>query len=200
VIPSPFFVFIGYLAKGIYKRDSACRFAPAEYQVLQEVVPMRIAIVSDTHSRHATVETVLEMIDERGVELIIHCGDIEDADTVWMFPPNTHFVFGNCDSERASLRQAIHGIGGTLHEPVGKLELEGSRIAFIHSDDKKLFEKLEASGQYDYLFYGHTHVAEEHRTGPTRVINPGALHRARPKTFVILDLKSGESDSILVNF
>ena len=159
---------------------------------------MRIAIVSDTHSRHATVETVLKMIDERGVELIIHCGDIEDADTVWLFPPNTHFVFGNCDSERASLRQAIHGIGGTLHEPFGKLELDGSRIAFIHSDDKKLFEKLETSGQYDYLFYGHTHVAQEHRTGSTRVINPGALHRARPKTFVILDLECGEMASISV--
>ena len=157
---------------------------------------MRIAILSDTHSRHATVETALKMIEERGVELILHCGDIEDADTVWLFPGNTHFVFGNCDSERTSLRQAIHGIGGTLYEPFGKLELAGKRIAFIHGDDKKLFEKLENSGQYDYLFYGHSHVASEHRTGPTRIINPGALHRARPKTFAVLDLESGDMASI----
>jgi putative phosphoesterase len=159
---------------------------------------MRIAILSDTHSRHATVETVLKRIDELGVELILHCGDIEDADTVWLFPGNTHFVFGNCDSERTSLRQAIHGIGATLHEPFGKLELDGTRIAFIHSDHRKLFEKLETSGQFDYLFYGHTHIAREHRTGPTRVINPGALHRARPKTFAILDLENGELISIPV--
>src|SRR6516164_5374268 len=159
---------------------------------------MRIAILSDTHSRHATVETVLKRIDEIGVELILHCGDIEDADTVWLFPGNTHFVFGNCDSERTSLRQAIHGIGATLHEPFGKLELDGTRIAFIHSDDKKLFEKLETSGQFDYLFYGHTHVAREHRTGKTRVINPGALHRARPKTFIILDLATGAVESVPV--
>ncbi len=157
---------------------------------------MRIAILSDTHSRHATVEIALRMIDERGVELILHCGDIEDADTVWLFPGNTHFVFGNCDSERISLRQAIHGIGGTLHEPFGEMELDGNRIAFIHSDDKKLFEKLETSGQFDFLFYGHSHMAKEHKTGPTRVINPGALHRARPKTFAILDLERGEVDSI----
>ena len=157
---------------------------------------MRIAIFSDTHSRHATVETALNMIEERGVELILHCGDIDDADTVWLFPGNTHFVFGNCDSERTSLRQAIHGIGATLHEPFGKLDLAGNRIAFIHGDDKKLFEKLENSGQYDYLFYGHSHVASEHRTGPTRIINPGALHRARPKTFAVLDLESGDMASI----
>ena len=161
---------------------------------------MRIAILSDTHSRYATVETVLKMIDERGVELILHCGDIEDADTVWLFPGNTHFVFGNCDNERTSLRQAIHGIGGTLHEPFGELDLNGTRIAFIHSDDKKLFEKLETSGQFDFLFYGHTHIAKEHKTGPTRVINPGALHRARPKTFAILDLESGEIASISVEY
>ena len=160
---------------------------------------MRIAIVSDTHSRYATVEAALKKIDERGVELILHCGDIEDADTVWLFPGNTHFVFGNCDSERTSLRQAIYGIGGTLHEPFGQLEMEGTRIAFVHSDDKKLFDKLETSGQFDFLFYGHTHVAEEHRTGPTRVINPGALHRARPKTFAILDLESGEIASISID-
>jgi putative phosphoesterase len=160
---------------------------------------MRIAILSDTHSRHATVETALKMIEERGVELILHCGDIDDADTVWLFPGNTHFVFGNCDSERTSLRQAIHGIGGTLHEPFGKLELAGKRIAFIHGDDNKLLERLESSGQFDYLFYGHTHLAREHRTGPTRVINPGALHRARPKTFIILNLKTGQPASIAVD-
>jgi len=55
---------------------------------------------------------------------------------------------------------------------------------------------LENSGQYDYLFYGHSHVASEHRTGPTRIINPGALHRARPKTFAVLDLESGDMASI----
>ena len=157
---------------------------------------MRIGILSDSHGRYETVEKALKILEEKGVELILHCGDIDDADTVWLFPSNTHFVFGNCDSERTSLRQAIHGIGATLHEPFGKLDLAGNRIAFIHGDDKKLFEKLENSGQYDYLFYGHSHVASEHRTGPTRIINPGALHRARPKTFAVLDLESGDMASI----
>jgi len=90
-----------------------------------------IAVLSDTHSRHATVEQALALIEQHRVDCIIHCGDIEDADTVWLFPPNTHFVFGNCDVERASLRQAIHGIGATLHEPFGRLEIDGKRIAFI---------------------------------------------------------------------
>jgi putative phosphoesterase len=161
---------------------------------------MQIAILSDTHSRYQTVETVLSWLQTRGVNQVIHCGDIEDAETVWLFHGFTvHFVFGNCDYDRASLRQAIHGIGETLHEPFGNLELEGCRIAFLHGDNKKLMHQVERAAQFDYLFYGHTHEAREHRTGPTRVINPGALHRARPKSFVILDLPRGEMESLYLD-
>jgi putative phosphoesterase len=159
---------------------------------------MRIAVLSDTHGRYATVEAALELIQAERVDLILHCGDIDDADTVWLFPPNTHFVFGNCDHDRTALRQAIHGIGATLHEPYGKLDLPEGKVAFVHGDIPTLFRDLEQGGDYDYLFYGHTHHAQEHRTGQTRVINPGALQRARVKTFVILDLASGALQSIQV--
>jgi uncharacterized protein len=159
---------------------------------------LKIAILSDTHSRYATIEAALQLVEARNVERILHCGDIEDAEAVWLFPGKTHFVFGNCDGERASIRQAVYGIGATLHEPYASLDLDGVQIAFLHSDDRKLFRELEHSGQFDYLFYGHSHVAEEHRTGRTRVINPGALHRARPKTFAVLDLKSGEIETVAV--
>lgn len=158
---------------------------------------MKIGILSDTHSRYETVETALKQLQHRQINLVLHCGDIEDSDTVWLFQGFTaHFVFGNCDLERASLRQAIHGIGGTLHEPFGRVELEGVKIAFLHGDDHRLLHDVEHADQFDYLFRGHTHRAEEHRTGRTRVINPGALHRARPKTFVVLDLVTGDLESI----
>ena len=161
---------------------------------------MLIGIISDTHSRHATVETVVKLLRQRGVYCVLHCGDIEDADTVWLFEDlTTHFVFGNCDTERASLRQAMDGIGGTLQEPFGNLELEGRKIAWIHGDDKRLLQEIENSGHFDFLLYGHTHHAEQHRTGRTLVVNPGALHRARPKTFVVLDLESGALESVMVD-
>jgi uncharacterized protein len=163
------------------------------------MVTMRIGILSDTHSRYQTVEAALALLQNRRVNYVLHCGDIEDSETVWLFQGFTaHFVFGNCDYERASLRQAVYGIGATLHEPFGSVELGGVRIAFLHGDDKRLLREVENGGRYDYLFYGHTHQAEEHRTGPTRVINPGALHRARPKTLVVLDPASGELESVLV--
>jgi putative phosphoesterase len=161
---------------------------------------MQIGVLSDTHSRYSAVEKALGVLQERNINTVIHCGDIEDADTVWLFQGfTTHFVFGNCDWDKTSLTQAIHGIGEKLHHPWGHVVLSGVKIAFVHGDDKRLLDDLEHSGAFDFLFYGHTHHAEEHQTGPTRVVNPGALYRARPKTFLILDLDSRTLEPIALD-
>jgi hypothetical protein len=160
---------------------------------------MLIAILSDTHGRYQTVEKALGLVQARKINTVLHCGDIDDAETVWLFQGfTTHFVFGNCDLDRHAIRQAVHGIGETLHDGYGLVELNGVKIAFVHGDDGALLHDLEHSGAFDFLFYGHTHQAKEHRTGPTRVINPGALHRARVKTFVVLDLATRDVESVVV--
>ena len=121
---------------------------------------MKIAILSDTHGRHETVRLALEIVRQRGLSTVLHCGDIDDPDSVSLFAGfDAHFVFGNCDTERLSLQQAIHGIGETLHRPFGQLEIEGVKIAFLHGDDERLMREVEESGRFDFLFYGHTHVA-----------------------------------------
>ncbi len=161
---------------------------------------MEIAILSDTHNRHATVEAVLRQLQARNINTVLHCGDIEDAEVVWLFQGFTaHFVFGNCDTERTALRQAVHGIGEKLHEPFGHLELDGVKIGFVHGDDHALLRDLENSGHFDFLFHGHTHVAGERRVGPTRVVNPGALHRARTKSYAVLDLQTRELETVIVD-
>lgn len=161
---------------------------------------MRIGIVSDSHGQASMVRRALALLAERQVELILHCGDIDDAETVELFSGfTTHFVFGNCDLDKAGLRRAMKTIGATIHEPFGNLELAGKHVAWIHGDNHALFREVEHSEQFDYLFYGHTHQAEQHQTGPTLVVNPGALQRARRKTVAILDLPSGTLESILVD-
>jgi putative phosphoesterase len=172
---------------------------------------MRIGIMSDTHDREVSILTALELLRERGVELLLHCGDIESPETVQLFRGMpTHFVWGNWDGDgtrsRARgkhrdytrLRQAIAGIGATVQEPFGHLELAGRELAWVHGDDRKLRQELEEMDYFDYLFYGHTHAAEQHRTGRTLVVNPGALFRARIRQFAVLDLESGVLESVVV--
>jgi putative phosphoesterase len=161
---------------------------------------MDLAILSDTHDRRPILARALDLLRRRRIDTVLHCGDIESPEIVEMFRGlRAHFVFGNCDTDRAALADAITSGGLTLHEPFGHLEFGPTKIAFIHSDDKSLFRSIENSGAYDFLFYGHSHVRAEHRTGPTRVINPGALHRARPKTFAVLDLETGEVETVEVS-
>lgn len=160
---------------------------------------MLLGVVSDTHARYDTVTRALALLRQQGVELIVHCGDIDDTATVRLFAGlPTHFVFGNCDFDRGNLALAMEEIGATLHEPFGEIELAGRKIGFVHSDNKRLFQDLQQRGDLDYLFYGHTHQATEHRSGTTRVINPGALQRARTKTCLVLDPQSGELRSLVV--
>ena len=160
---------------------------------------MKVGVLSDSHGRVATIETALSEFRARSVDLLIHCGDIDDAATVNAFTGwNAHFVFGNCDGDRAGIRRAIDEIGATLHEPFGHLELAGKQIAWLHGDNLGLKADVENSGYYDFLFYGHTHVAEQHLVGKTLVVNPGALFRTRQKTCLVLDLPTGSMDTFVI--
>ena len=99
---------------------------------------------------------------------------------------------------RGDIERATLDIGATLHGAWGQLELAGRSLAFTHGDDRRLLHDLEHADAFDFLFHGHTHIAQEHRTGNTRVINPGALQRVARRTFLVLDLPSGEVESVEV--
>jgi uncharacterized protein len=160
---------------------------------------MRIGVVSDTHDRIETIAEAVRLLAEQHVELILHCGDIESPATVQAFKSiPTHFVFGNWDKDRVRLAAAIKAIGGWHNESFGAIELAGKRIAWVHSHERHQLHQLERADYFDYVFYGHTHVREQHRTGRTIVANPGALFRANPKTCVVLDVVSGEIKPIIV--
>ncbi len=160
---------------------------------------MRIGILSDTHDNVAAIEAALAEFAVRNVELVIHCGDIQSPETVCHFARfPTHFVLGNCDWHGAAFKPSMAAIGAKLYEPFGELELGGRTIGWIHSHDAKLFMDLEFSDHFDYLFYGHTHKAEQHHRGRTLVVNPGALFRVRQRSCVVLELPSGEMESVLL--
>jgi uncharacterized protein len=160
---------------------------------------MKIGILSDTHDNTVAVDSAMRELAARGVELIIHCGDIQSPETIDLFRPlTTHFVLGNCDGPADTFRPHLTAIGAQIHEPFGELELGGKRIGWLHSHDLRLFMDLEFSDHFDYLFYGHTHRAEQHRRGRTLVVNPGALFRVRQRSFVVLDVATGELESVVV--
>jgi putative phosphoesterase len=160
---------------------------------------MKIGVLSDTHDRLEITQTAIHLLRERGAELILHCGDIESPETVRLFTEvQTHFVFGNWDKDHKRLLIAIQEVGGQWHEDYGYLELAGKSIAWVHGHVRGQRRELEEPQAFDYLFYGHSHTAETHRTGVTLVMNPGALFRAIPKTVALVDVVSGEWERLII--
>ena len=154
---------------------------------------MRIGVVSDTHGHVGYTLEAVRVLRELDVSAVLHCGDIGSTAIVPLFADwPTHFVFGNVDYDERELTLAIRNAGQTCHSRFGEVMLEGVAIALLHSDDASLFLETIASGRYALVCYGHTHQAEKHRDGTTLVLNPGALYRATPHSFAIVELPSLE--------
>lgn len=159
---------------------------------------MRLGIVSDSHGHVELTRPAIRMLESLEVDRVLHCGDIGSAEVVEMFVQwPTDFVFGNCDYNHADLRQAIAAAGLTCHDAFGELEIEGRRIALLHSDDRRKFDEVCTNGQWDLVCYGHTHVAKIDHVGETLVLNPGALYRANPHSLAVVELP--DLDATIVN-
>jgi uncharacterized protein len=184
---------------------------------------MKIGVISDTHGHADPTRETLRLLDSFGVDLIIHCGDV-GAELVPLFAGRpVHLVAGNTD-DMESLRRAVQGDDGrevvlrqsatrsgadpaktlpspfspspVLYNPLGMLEIEGIRIAFMHGDDARLLRETIGSDQWDMVCHGHTHVYSHYRQGRTLVLNPGALWRTRDPSLALVELPSLEVTKI----
>lgn len=158
---------------------------------------MRLGIVSDSHGHLDLTRNAVRMLESLEVERVLHCGDIGSVEVVELFQEwPTDFVFGNCDYHRDELKAGILAAGQSCHGAFGELEIEGKRIALLHSDDHRKFDEVTTEGTWDFVCYGHTHVAKIEQIGPTMVLNPGAIYRANPHSIALVELPSLEATII----
>src|ERR1041385_1989333 len=149
---------------------------------------MIIGILSAPHDRTEPMAAAVQLLHSRGAEYFIHCGDVGSSAVLdYLAGLKAAFVWGNCDWDRVGLQRYAKSIGIDCFGAFGELELDGRKIALIHGDDPALKRRLLSEQKHDYLLQGHTHVRHDLRMGKMRIINPGALHRANPKTVALLD-------------
>jgi putative phosphoesterase len=160
---------------------------------------MKIGIISDTHGNISATAMAAEVFRKAGVGVVFHCGDIGGMDVLAelagaMEPAHVpvHAVFGNVDIYSSDWKFFPTNIGVQLHDRFGDIPCAGRRIALLHSDDRRLFNKTVASGEYDLVLTGHSHEVHDYTQGQTRCINPGTTGRGSPNTCAILDLEDGE--------
>jgi predicted phosphodiesterase len=71
------------------------------------------------------------------------------------------------------------------------------RVGITHGNlEDEVCRLLES--RVDILLHGHTHAIRDELVGATRVMNPGALHRAARYTALLLDPATGHAEWVEV--
>ena len=162
---------------------------------------MRIGIVSDSHDRAGVLAAAIELLVARGIDALVHCGDVgaeRCLDQLAAAGVPAHFVWGNMDAPTPRLERHAMDIGLSLPTVPLRVEIGGRRIAVCHGHERA-FSHVLANGRVDYVLHGHTHTAKDTRIGRTRIINPGALHRASAPMCALLDLADGRLEFLEVS-
>ncbi|MEK6798915.1 MAG: metallophosphoesterase family protein [Planctomycetota bacterium] len=152
-----------------------------------------IGILSDSHGRAKPVRAAVELFDRLGVEHVIHCGDVGGIEVFdeLLGQPLT-FVWGNTDVVSGGTLAYLRRVGVQVPgASPARLTLCGRTFAVFHGHEGG-FEAAPHVLGVDYVLHGHTHAARDERIGSTRIINPGALHRATRKTVATLHLPTDE--------
>jgi uncharacterized protein len=163
------------------------------------MIHMQLGILSDTHDQADMMESAVQVLQGRGAQFFIHCGDIGSPRILdYLAELPAAVVWGNCDWDRPALQKHSESLQIQFMGAFGEIELAGQKIAVLHGDDARLKHQILHDQRHDYLLQGHTHVCMDERIGKTRLINPGALHRANPRTVALLDLRTNSLEFIKI--
>ncbi len=160
---------------------------------------MLIGILSDTHDRVEATIAGLQLLREAGAERFLHCGDVGGEPILDQLAGlKVALVWGNNDWDRRELTRYAERLGIEVFQSLGEFDLGGKRFAMMHGDDPRIIRDVLKRQEHDYLLLGHSHIRADERHGNVRVINPGALHRAKEKSVAVLDTETDELRTILV--
>jgi len=168
---------------------------------------MLLAVVSDSHDNRENILKAVSIINDKGVDALIHCGDfIAPFVKLWFdklndsIKKNFYGVFGNNDGERLFLTQTLGQIcefAQNGNELI--IELGGKRIFISHMPKQETIEALANSKKFDIILSGHTHIAVNKRyDNGVLVVNPGEVcgYLTDKPTFAIVNTETLEAEII----
>ena len=161
---------------------------------------MKIGVVSDTHNNLRNIETIINLFNEERVPVVIHTGDISNANTLERFSDlNSKLigVYGNNDRNESGLKEVAKKNNFQFQEPPRRLSLLDREIVIFHEPDK-IDQFLSENQLIDVVLYGHTHRYENNVKNGVLFFNPGesAGMQKGSNAIGILDLKNMEAKRI----
>ena len=164
--------------------------------------PVKVGVVADTLDNREGLKLLLDHFLVGGARWLFHCGGLGSPALIDLLKPwQVYIVAGDRERNRAAIVLALQKarlqsfLASSLTTTV-----EGIRVGLCRGDDMSLVNRWAKSGDFDYIFYGHTLRRSDSYLGRTRVINPGALGgpRYQPRSGCLIDLVSGEAKLIEV--
>ena len=161
---------------------------------------MKIGVVSDTHNNLKNIEIIINLFNEIKVPIVIHTGDISNANTLEQFSKlNSKLigVYGNNDRNELGLEEVAQKNKFQFQDPPRKLSLLDKEIVIFHEPDK-IDQFLAENKLIDVVLYGHTHRYENNTRNGVLFFNPGesAGMLKGSNAIGILDLKNMEAKRI----
>lgn len=148
---------------------------------------MKIGVVADTHNHWNNFKKAIEWMNKENIQLILHCGDISSQETIdeanKLFAGEIKYVKGNADYNLDLPEKMELGFPAEGGSASGGNKL---KIGVTHFPD--IAKKLSKTGNFDLVFYGHTHRPWDEMIGDCHMINPGEMAGQFYKpTFAIYD-------------
>ncbi|WP_255169532.1 metallophosphoesterase family protein [Natrononativus amylolyticus] len=157
---------------------------------------MQLGLIADTHDNVDATRRAVELFEEDGVEIVVHCGDYVAPPVISLFDGfELHGVLGNNDGEVSGLEAAFADLGreSELHGRFADLEFDGLSLAALHGESLAEVRAIAEGESYDYVCYGHHHRREREQIGRTTLLNPGAQFPTVEddhRTVAVLDTRS----------
>jgi putative phosphoesterase len=159
---------------------------------------MILGLLADSHGRQRTTAAAVNLLLQRGAEMLIHLGDFESVDVIdELVGHDARGVLGNCDHPQDRFLRYAEQVGVALQPESVELTAGGKRVVATHGHIHRVMSEALLDG-VDYLLHGHSHEPRDEVVGTTRIINPGALARARRYTAAVLDMDKNQLDFVEV--
>jgi len=153
---------------------------------------VKIGIISDTHNKETWLNKALAILRSQGITRLVHCGDLTDfALCRHLRDFQVFYAFGNGDIASGAIALSLQQMNPESRaDRALEFTLDGKRFFVIHGNFAEPLNRVLASGDYDYVLRGHSHLFEDRWVGRTRLINPGALGDwLKPHSFAVLDVE-----------
>jgi putative phosphoesterase len=163
---------------------------------------MKIGVMSDTHDQLSNLTYVLHTFRERGIETVIHCGDLTSLEMVSHFQgfrliyPFGNMVFATGAIQSRLQRQREDNFAGLVFRG----SLGSVPVAATHGHLEGRVMLLVKERRYQWVFHGHTHQKRDETIQGVRIVNPGALGGLgrESRSFCVVDLETGTVEFLKV--